>query len=584
MVPSSFSAAYGSSNACPKNYKMSDSDDSPYYDDYGSYDEDNDYNRYSDDDYLSSRWTRETGRNGEDDSHVRQKQLEKVQAARKYLQEGTRKENPGGDTVFGALYNQEQYSDLILSVGDRTFFAHRLVLCAWSDVFKTMLSDPTWQANNELCNESSDSTSGQVFRQVLVEEYPDALVFEDFLKFLYTATVTPTSHNVLSLIRLADKYMIPELHGLCNEFIDNSDVVTMLSLLPTSQEFNMPDIVKLCHQSFLTNFNLLSGQQVLDINAATMLVILDSGLDLVVENEYALFEKIEPWLTQCEDDDIFVEIIRCIRFQFMNALQLKKVTTTAVFSRASEKLPDLSLEVWQLQTLFREGSHGKLPDEFSGPRLYLRPPKSNGFEDQIRGSHITNNKTVYVTVGSQEFLRVSPWIKKVVGEKHIFEQGKDNEMEVSVTQDPVSEDQIEIKLSSKLPSATQKYHTAIVISQREQTPRYFKNSDFAMFRGKESSRKIGSVGRRNRGFRTISTETRPTILNCKAKLTQPVEQGEALQICVALIIEMQDDHEDGDSETLTAENFEMSPHERLILNYMLSQRLIRRLQMFDYMY
>ncbi|XP_072179865.1 uncharacterized protein [Diadema setosum] len=531
---------------------MSDSYGSPYYD---SYDEDDGYYRYSDD-YFSSRWTRETGRNGEDDSHVRQKQLEKVQAARKYLQEGTRKEDPGGDTGFGALYDQEQFSDLILSVGDRTFFAHRLVLCAWSDVFKTMLSDPIWQPNNELCDESSDNASGQVIRQVLVEEYPDALFFVDFLKFLYTATVTLTSHNVLSLIRLADKYMIPEIHLLCNEFIDSSDVVTMLSLLPTAQEFNMPDIVKLCHKSFLTNFNFLSGQQLLDIDATTMLLVLDSGPDLVVEGEYALFEKIEPWLNQCEDDDMFVEVIKCIRFPFMNAAQLLKVTTTAVFSRASEKLPDLSLKVWQLQTLFREGSHEELPEKFPGPRLYLRPPNSDGSEDRIRGSHMTNDRNVYGTVGSHKFFRVSPCVKKVVGEKQIFEQGKDIKMKVLVTKDPVSEDQIEIKLSSALPSATQKYYTAVVISHREQTPRYFKNSDFAALHDTGLSQNIGSVGRRNRGFHTIPTE----ILNCKTKLTQPVEQGEELQICVALIIEIQEDGEhdkDGDSETITAENLVM---------------------------
>ncbi|XP_071496552.1 kelch-like protein 24 isoform X2 [Diadema antillarum] len=568
---------------------MSDSDDSPYFDDYDyeyNYnDYDDDYYRYSDGDNYSFSvgWAHETGRKADDDFHVRQKQREEVQAARKYLQEGTRKENPGGDTAFRALYDQEQYSDLILSVGNRTFFAHRLVLCAWSDVFKTMLSDPTWQPNNKLCDERSDNASGQVIRQELVEEDPDALVFEDFLKFLYTAAVALTTENVLSLIRLADKYMIPELHGLCNEFIDNSDVVMMLSLLPTAQEFNMPDIVKLCHQSFLTNFNLLSGQQLLDIDAATMLVILDSGLDLVVESEYALFEKIEPWLTQCEDDDIFVEIIKCIRFPFMNALQLKKVTVTAIFSRATEKLQDLPLKVWQIQTLFREGSHGELPDEFSGPRLYLRPPNRYDSEDQIGGSLMTNDRNFNVTVGSQKFLRVSPCITKVLGEKQIFEQGKDIEMGVLVTKDPVSEDQIEIKLSSKLPSATQKYHTAIVISQRKQTPRYFKNSDFATLQDTESSRKIGSVGRR-RGFHTISTETRPTILNCKAKLTQPVEQGKELQICVALIIEMQEDHEEADSKTLTTENSEMSPQERLLFryrDYILTQHLLR-LQMFDF--
>ncbi|XP_072179216.1 uncharacterized protein [Diadema setosum] len=535
----------------PKNYKMNDLDDSPYYDDYDSYDDDDDYYWHSDD-YFSSRWTRKTRRNAKDDSHVRQKQLEKVQAAHKYLQEGSRKENPGGDTVFGALYDQEQYSDLILSVGDRTFFAHRLVLCAWSDVFKTMLSDPTWQPNNELSDKSNDSTSGQVFRQALVEEYPDALVFEDFLTFLYTATVTLTSDNVLSLTRLADKYLIPELHGFCNEFINNSDVVTMLSLLPTAQEFNMPDIVKLCHQSLLTNFNLLSGQQLLDIDAATLLDILDSGPDLVVESEYILFEKIEPWLAQCEDDDVFVEIIKCIRFQFMNALQLLKVTTTAVFSRASEKLPDLPLEVWQLKTLFREGSYGDLPDDFSGPRLYLRPPNSDGSEDQIRGSHGTNDRNVNVTVGSYKFFRILPWIKKVMGEKHIFHKGKDRVLRVLTTK--VSQDQIEITVSSMLPSFynTQKHHTAIVIAQPKQTPRYYKASELVTLHDAKSSRRKRSVHLQLDRLEENSREA--AILKGKAKLTQPIRQGEALQVCVALIIEMQE-HVDG--ETVTTEKGEL---------------------------
>ncbi|XP_071497071.1 BTB/POZ domain-containing protein 17-like [Diadema antillarum] len=238
-----------------------------------------------------------------------------------------------------------------------------------------MLSDPTWQPHDELCDERSDNASGQVIRQKLVEEDTDALVFEDFLKFLYTATVTLTTDNVLSLVRLADKYMIPELHGFCNEFIDIS-----------------------------------SSQQLLDIDAATLLLVLDSGPDLVVESEYALFEKIEPWLNQCEDDNIFVEVLKCIRFPFMNAAQLLKVTTTAVFLRASEKLPDLPLEVWQLQTLFREGSHGDLPDEFPDPRLYLRPPNSDGSKDQIRQD--ARFESVAITVGSQRRLHVSPWIKK----------------------------------------------------------------------------------------------------------------------------------------------------------------------------
>ncbi|XP_072179221.1 BTB/POZ domain-containing protein 17-like [Diadema setosum] len=451
------------------NYDYDDDFGSDYDDDFGS-----DYDSHYED-IVQMQLGFLAEREDDSDSHKHKKQRQDIQAARKYLLEGTRRENLGGDTAFGALYNQKLYSDLILSVGDRTFFAHRLVLCAWSDVFKTMLSDPTWQPNNELCNERSDNSSGQVTRQKLGEEEPDALVFEDFLKFLYTATVALTTENVLSLAKLADKYMIPELHELCCEFIENisSDTETILFFLPRAKVFNMTDIVKLCHQSLLTNFNLLSDQQLLDIDAVTMLVVLDSGIDLIVESEYALFKKIEPWLTQCENDDIFVKIIKCIRFPFMNALQLLKVTTTAVFSRATEKIPDLPLQVWQLQTLFREGSYGDLPDEFSGPRLYLCQPNR-----YLNSAHQETIERIFpITVGSSSSILTSPWIKTVVGKKQTFNLGQDSDLRILVTK--VSADQIEIKLRAQLPSLAQKYHTAMVIGLPNQRPRYFKASGFA---------------------------------------------------------------------------------------------------------
>ncbi|XP_071496550.1 uncharacterized protein [Diadema antillarum] len=479
----------------------------PYYD----YDADSGSN--SDNRYEGIIQSMQFGWTEDDsDSHKHKKQRQDSQAARKSLLEGTRRGNLGGDTAFGALYDQEQYSDLILSVGNRTFFAHRLVLCAWSDVFKTMLSDPTWQPNNELCDESSDNASGQVIRQELVEEDPDALVFEDFLKFLYTATVALTTENVLSLARLADKYMIPTLHELCCKFVDDtsSDVETMLMLLPTAREFNMPDIVKVCHQSFLTNFNLLSGQQLLDIDTETMLGILDSGPNLVVENEYALFEKIEPWLTQCEDDDILVKIINCIRFPFMTAAQLLKATTTAVFSRASKKLPELHSDVWRLKTLFREGLYKDLPDEFPCPRLYLCQPSSYDSEYLIRGFH--GNEMNIVPASLEGSFEITPWITTVAGEKQIFILA--DEIILDVLLKKVSHDQIKIHVSSsELPSSTQTFHTAMRICLPNQKPKYFKASAFKL------------------------SEYRPTtLLKVNTEFSRPIEQYPVLQILVALII------------------------------------------------
>lgn len=85
--------------------------------------------------------------------------------------------------------------DVYLEVGKKKHAAHRLILCASSDVFQAMLMRPEW-------NEWRES-------KVVLQELPECeSVFHHFLEYLYTGKILITHTNAMPILALADKYMV----------------------------------------------------------------------------------------------------------------------------------------------------------------------------------------------------------------------------------------------------------------------------------------------------------------------------------------------------------------------------------------
>lgn len=90
-------------------------------------------------------------------------------------------------------------SDICLVVGNNRYPAHRVILCASSEVFQVMLMNPEW---NE-CRESVIE---------LKEEPFCAEVFPQFLKYLYVGQIRISLQAVMPMLALADKYNIKVWH------------------------------------------------------------------------------------------------------------------------------------------------------------------------------------------------------------------------------------------------------------------------------------------------------------------------------------------------------------------------------------
>lgn len=93
------------------------------------------------------------------------------------------------------LYAEQLMSDICLVVGANRYPAHRVILCASSEVFQVMLMKPEW---NE-CRESVIE---------LKEEPCCSDVFPQFLKYLYVGQIRISLQTVMPMLALADKYNI----------------------------------------------------------------------------------------------------------------------------------------------------------------------------------------------------------------------------------------------------------------------------------------------------------------------------------------------------------------------------------------
>ena len=186
------------------------------------------------------------------------------------------------------LYCDPVLSDLQLIVGQKSYFAHKLILSISSDVFKTMLTNPTWP----------EAYTDKIY---LEEEPHCGLVFEDFLQYLYTGKVHLSHTSVLPVIILADKYNISDLSAVCVEYMCNhliapSTESCVLSWLNYSVMCNHRNLEKVCESYITANFQyVMETDEFLTISSDLLLKFLKSS-DIVITSEISLYQYAMKWV------------------------------------------------------------------------------------------------------------------------------------------------------------------------------------------------------------------------------------------------------------------------------------------------
>lgn len=270
---------------------------------------------------------------------------------------------------IAGLYAERLLSDITLMVGGHAFPAHRLILCASSDVFQVMLMNPNWTESQET--------------SVSLQEDPACItVFGDFLKYLYTGKININHFTVLPLLALADKYNVRDLMHLCLEYMRKHVVSAaacnqLVSWLQYTLTCGHDNIGQECHNFIKWNFQMVSETEDFGSFEMEVLVSFLQESDLVINDEFSLYTCVSQWLSvqhqkllahdegdaATQYEALVTQVMLYIRFPMMSPRQLAELLLYPLTSQFKE----FFVEKMAVAMAFHSGQRDRITELASCP-------------------------------------------------------------------------------------------------------------------------------------------------------------------------------------------------------------------------
>lgn len=187
------------------------------------------------------------------------------------------------------IFNNDLFSDVKFVVrardgeseSNQVVPAHKLVLSISSPVFEAMFYGEFAETKDSI-------------------ELPDcdyASLLELF-RYMYSDEVNLSGSNVMGVLYLAKKYMVPSLAKNCSEYLSkNLDPSNVFSILPSAQKYEEKDLVDWC-------WEMIDEQTEEAVESEEFVTIQRSLLEAVVIRdtlnieEVKLFEAVDLWSTR----------------------------------------------------------------------------------------------------------------------------------------------------------------------------------------------------------------------------------------------------------------------------------------------
>ena len=233
------------------------------------------------------------------------------------------------------LFNNDLFSDVKFvvhrsdreSASNQVIPAHKLVLSISSPVFEAMFYGELAETTDTI--ELPDC------------EYDSLL---ELFRYLYSDEANLNGSNVMGVLYLAKKYMVPSLADRCTEYLrDNLDASNVFSILPQAQKYEEKTLLEQCCE-------VIDEQTQGAVKTDGFLIIERSLLEAVVERdtsrnqEIELFKAVDLWATKrCEEQGLSTDgsgkrripgerIVKGIRFPVMTQHEFAVVFLTARYS------------------------------------------------------------------------------------------------------------------------------------------------------------------------------------------------------------------------------------------------------------
>ena len=264
------------------------------------------------------------------------------------------------------IFNNEMLSDVKFVVpvssgeskSTKAIPAHKFVLAISSPVFFAMFYGQ--MAETKDCIELPDC------------DYDSLL---ELFRFLYSDEVTLSGGNVMQVIYLANKYMVPLLVEKCTEYLrDNLTAANVFSILPYAQKFQDKNLEERCWKviEIFTEEAVTSNDFVTAERSVVESLVKREAMSVT---EVELFKAVDRWATEEGERQgltldgetkrrlLGEEIVKGIRFPLMSLAEFATVVCdTAILSRKeTEDMIKYYGNVLKTPLPFLQGARKELP-------------------------------------------------------------------------------------------------------------------------------------------------------------------------------------------------------------------------------
>lgn len=233
-------------------------------------------------------------------------------------------------TKIARLYAEKLMNDVCLVVGGKDFLAHRLILCASSEVFHVMLMNPNWAESHNT-------------RITLQEPVQCCNVFGDFLSYLYTGQIQISHNTVMPVMALADKYNVHDLMNLCQKFMmENIPTASRCNQLMNWLQYSFAcghhHLANACRDYVRWNFQSVAAQDDFGTCEVDVLISLIQLDDLSIYDETTLFHCLVKWIEAQEEqnENLIRQVFSYVRFPMMSPRQLADLLLCSLTQRYKE--------------------------------------------------------------------------------------------------------------------------------------------------------------------------------------------------------------------------------------------------------
>ena len=233
------------------------------------------------------------------------------------------------------MFNNSDMSDISFTCegSDKTFYAHKYVLSTSSAVFNAMFYGGL--AVKDSIVHLSDTNEESL---------------EQFLRFLYTEECTLTADNVVAIMYLAQKYIIPSLNEKCVNFLlENLNPENVLDVLEQATRFDEKELEKRCWKIIVSKTGEVVASDSFNNTSQTTLTKLLKRNKINIP-EVKLFQAVLKWIDfQCSCKNleptgenrrsIIGEAIYDFRFSSMSHKEFAEHVSKSGLLTAEEMIP-----------------------------------------------------------------------------------------------------------------------------------------------------------------------------------------------------------------------------------------------------